>query len=75
MLKQLKILRAIVVNIGVLGVGAYGMSLGGDPTLLSIMTLLVVGAYNGLEIGDYLALLQAYQEVQDAASDGADGDK
>lgn len=64
MLKKLKILRAIVVNIGVMGVGAYGMYLGGDPTLLAIMTLGVIGAYNGLEIGDYMALLRAYQEVQ-----------
>lgn len=69
MLKKLKILRAIVVNVGVLGVGAYGMYLGGDPTILGTLTLLVVGAYNGLEIGDYLALLQAYQEVQSGTVD------
>lgn len=65
MLKQLKILRAIIVNIGLLGIGGYGLYLGGDPTLLPVLTLAVVGAYNGLEIGDYLALLQAYKEVQD----------
>jgi len=26
--------------------------------------LAVAGAYNGLEIADYLALVQAYQEIQ-----------
>jgi len=70
MLKKLKILRAIVVNIGVIGVGAWAMYLGGDPTLLGVLTLAVVGAYNGLEIGDYLALLRAYQEVQSGNTDG-----
>lgn len=69
MLKKLKILRAIVVNIGVLAVGLYGMSLGGDPTILSVVTLSVIGAYNGLEIGDYLALLRAYQEIESAGQD------
>jgi len=69
MLKKLKIIRAIVVNIGVLAVGAWAMYLGGDPTLLGVLTLAVVGAYNGLEIGDYLALLQAYQEVQTGTND------
>jgi hypothetical protein len=75
MLKTLKILRAIIVNIGVLAVGGYGMYLGGDPTLLGFVTLAVVGAYNGLEIGDYLALLQAYQEVQAGITDDDSDDE
>ena len=64
MLKTLKIIRAIIVNLGIFGVGGYAMYLGADPTLLSIATLAVAGAYNGLEIGDYLALVQAYNEIQ-----------
>lgn len=64
MLKTLKIIRSIIVNAGIFGVGAYAMFLGADPTLLSIATLAVAGAYNGLEIADYLALVQAYQEIQ-----------
>jgi hypothetical protein len=63
-LKTFKILRAIIVNIGIFAIGAYALSLGGDPTLLGITILVVAGAYNGLEISDYLALLQALQEVQ-----------
>jgi len=31
---------------------------------LSLVAFAVIGAYNGLEYGDYLALLQALQEVQ-----------
>jgi hypothetical protein len=35
----------------------------------------VIGAYNGLELGDYLALLRAYKEVQDAAAQQESGDE
>lgn len=72
MIKALKIIRAIVVNVGLLAIGGYGVLAGGDPTLLPLMTLAVVGAYNGLELGDYMALLQAYKEVQEAEQAGDD---
>ena len=71
MLKTLKIIRAIIVNVGIFGIGGYAMYLGADPTLLALGTLGVAGAYNGLEIGDYLALAQAYNEIQ-AESDTED---
>jgi len=64
MLKTLKIIRAIIVNVGVISIGLYAISRGGDPTWLGLTTLLVLGGYNGLEIGDYLQLLQAYKEIQ-----------
>ncbi len=63
-LKTLKILRAIIVNLGIFGIGFYAISLGGDPTIISLAVLGVAGAYNGLELSDYLALLQALQEVE-----------
>jgi hypothetical protein len=75
MLKALKIIRAIIVNIGIIAIGGYSLFLGGDPTLLGITVLIVGGAYNGLEFSDYTALLQAYQEVQaqtDTTDDGQD---
>ena len=64
MLKTLKILRAIIVNIGVIGISIYAITQGGDPTLLGTLSLLVLGGYNGLELSDYAALLQAYDELQ-----------
>jgi len=64
MLKTLKILRAIIVNIGVIGIGIYAITQGGDPTLLGTLSLVVLGGYNGLELSDYAALLQAYDELQ-----------
>lgn len=70
MLKTLKIIRAIIVNVGIFGIGGYAMYRGGDPTLLAIATLSVAGAYNGLELGDYLALVQAYKEVQSESDSG-----
>jgi hypothetical protein len=71
MLKLLKKLRSIIVNVGIVAISLYSLSLGGDPTTLGIVGLLVLGAYNGLEYSDYRALLQAYKEVQNA--DGSDG--
>jgi len=64
MLKTLKILRAIIVNVGVIGIGVYAITAGGDPTFLGGLALGVLGLYNGLELSDYAALLQAYNEVQ-----------
>lgn len=64
MLRKLKIIRAIVVNIGIIMLSTYAIFRGGDPTLLGFLALTVLGAYNGLELGDYLALVQAYNEIQ-----------
>ncbi|MCD2204424.1 hypothetical protein [Halobacterium sp. KA-6] len=71
MLKALKILRAIIVNLGLLALSGYAIQQGGHPTVLGFVSIMVIGAYNGLELGDYLALVQAYQEVQ--ALDPGDG--
>jgi len=64
MLKSLKILRSIIVNLGIIAIGLYSISLGGDPTIVGTLALLVIGGYNGLEFSDYLALVRAYNEVQ-----------
>lgn len=64
MLKSLKILRSIIVNVGIIAIGIYSISLGGDPTIVGTLALLVIGGYNGLEFSDYLALVRAYNEVQ-----------
>jgi len=71
MLKTLKIIRAIIVNLGVIAIGLYAISRGGDPTFLGGFGLTILGAYNGVELLDYAALLQAYSEVQTDA-DGED---
>jgi len=64
MFKLLKLLRSLLVNSGIIGLAAYALSLGADPTLIGSIALVVLGGYNGLEIGDYLSALQAYAEVQ-----------
>jgi len=69
MLKTLKILRAIIVNVGIMALSGYFVYEGGDPTIIGVMSLGVLAAYNGLEISDYLALLQAVQEVQTQNND------
>ena len=62
-------LRAMVVNIGFIAMVLYGLWLGGDPTYISILGIASLALYNGLEISDYLALLQA---ITEAKSDGKD---
>ena len=69
MLKTLKIIRAIIVNLGLFAGWFYALSLGGNPTVITVFAISVVGAYNGLELGDYLALVQAYKEVQSQTDD------
>lgn len=68
MLKTLKLLRAIIVSIGIISITLYAIDQGGNATVLGLTGLFVLGAYSGLEYSDYLAMLQAYQDVQ-AASD------
>lgn len=65
MLRALKIVRSIIVNIGIIAIGLYSISSGGDSTVVGMAALAVLGGYNGLEFSDYLALLRAYREVQD----------
>jgi len=64
MLKTLKLLRAIIVNVGIFAVSGYSLYLGADPTLIGLTSLVVAGAYNGLELSDYLALVEAVKQVQ-----------
>jgi len=63
MLKSLKIVRSIVVNIGLTAITVLGLRYGGDPTVIVPLALGVLGAYNGVEIADYQALAQAIVEV------------
>jgi hypothetical protein len=64
MLKALKALRSIVVNIGIISLSLLAVQNGGDATIIGSLGLLVLGGYNGLEFSDYLALVRAYEEVQ-----------
>jgi hypothetical protein len=64
MLKTLKLIRSIVVNLGLIALSLLAVANGGQPTIIGVLGLLVLGAYNGLEFSDYLALVQAYEEVQ-----------
>jgi hypothetical protein len=69
MLKSLKIIRSIVVNIGLTAITILGIKHGGDPTVIVPLALAVLGAYNGVEIADYQALAQAIVEVSQESAD------
>lgn len=74
MLKSLKILRAIIVNLGIVAIVLYAISQGGSPDTLGIGGLAVLAAYNGVELLDYVSLAQAIVEVsqQDTSQGGED---
>lgn len=59
-------LRAIVVNLGIITITLYGIQQGANPTIIGGLGLVSLGLYNGLEISDYAALLQAIGELGDS---------
>jgi len=65
MLKALKIIRSIIVNIGIISVAMYGLAYtGADPTWLSVLTIVTLGLFNGVEAADYMALVEAFSEAK-----------
>lgn len=71
MLKALKVLRTIIVNVAIVVITTYALWLGADPTIVSVLFLGTIGLYNGVEVADYAALAQAFAEVK--AESGDDG--
>jgi len=74
MLKGLKILRSIVVNVGIIVITIHALLSGGDATIIGGAGILTLGLYNGIEIADYQALAQAIVEVS-ADTDTGDEDR
>jgi hypothetical protein len=68
MLKALKIVRAIIVNIGLISITLYSLSQTADPTLIGSIGLVSLAAYNGVEIADYQALAQAIVEASEEST-------
>jgi hypothetical protein len=69
MFKALKLVRSIIVNLGIIGLGAYSLRLGADPTFVGGLAIATLAGYNGLELSDYLAALRAYSELQRETTD------
>jgi len=63
MKRQLTIIRSIIVNIGIIALGIYGLVLGGDVTVITVFSLAVLAGYNGIEISELAAFIQAYNEI------------
>ncbi|AFH21507.1 hypothetical protein OSG_eHP2_00170 [environmental Halophage eHP-2] len=64
MLKALKIIRSILVNLGIIAVAIYSLQAGADPTTLGGLTVATLGLYNGVELADYAALAQAFSQAK-----------
>jgi hypothetical protein len=70
MLKALKIFRGIIVNVGIVSITVLAILHEANPQLVAPLGLLSLTAYNGIEIADMAALLQAIAESQhDAEAD------
>lgn len=72
MLRSLKIIRSILVNIGVIAVALLSIWSGAEPTLVGTTALVVLGGFNGVEAADYAALAQAVAEVRAEKRDKQD---
>jgi hypothetical protein len=73
MLRTLKILRSIIVNVGIIGVTLYALATtAADATLISALGLVTLGLYNGVEVADYAALAQAFAEAKASQSDDSE---
>mgnify|MGYP000075916636 CR=1 FL=1 len=65
MLKTLKILRSIIVNLGIIGITTAALFYtGADATIVTVLGLVTLGLFNGVEVADYAALAQAFSEVK-----------
>lgn len=68
MLKRLKIARSIIVNAGIIGIALYSLIFtDADATWVSVLSIATLGLYNGVEVADYAALVQAFVEASSAA--------
>jgi len=76
MLKSLKITRAIVVNIGIIAITLLALAEGAEATIVGGLGLVSLATYNGVEIADYGALVQALAEAgsQSAADESSNDD-
>jgi hypothetical protein len=69
MLKSLKIARSIIVNLGIIIITSLALYYGGRPDLFGALGLLTLAAYNGIEVVDYISLMQAIVEAQETDTD------
>ncbi|MDQ2053252.1 hypothetical protein [Halobellus sp. H-GB7] len=73
MYRSLKVIRGIIVNLGIIGLAIYALIQGAEPTIIGTFALLTLAGYNGLEMSDYAALVQAYTEIQrEGGTDSSD---
>jgi hypothetical protein len=73
MLKALKVVRSIIVNLGIIAVTLFSLlETSANPTWVSVLAIVTLGFYNGVEVADYIALAQAFTEAKSGATDDED---
>jgi len=65
MLKTLKIIRSLIVNLGIIGISFYALAYTpANATWVALLGITTLGLYNGVEVADYAALVQAFSEAK-----------
>lgn len=73
--RTLKIVRSIIVNLGIITITMYGLvETSAAPTWIAMLGISTLALYNGVEVADYAALAQALKETQGQDSDLDDRD-
>lgn len=63
MLKHLKVVRAIVTNILVVGIAFYVVGSGADATVIGTTAISALALLNGIEVSEWIAAKQALEEL------------
>jgi len=70
MLKTLKIIRSMIVNLGIIGITLFALvETAAEPTAVALLGIATLGLYNGVEVADYAALATAFAEVKAEQAD------
>jgi len=65
MLKGLKILRSMIVNLGIIAIALVSiLEADANATIVGSAAIVTIGLYGGVELADYAALAQAFAEVK-----------
>lgn len=75
-LRALKILRSIIVNLALGSITFYALvETTADPTIVFVLGVSTLALYNGIEVADYAALMRAFSELSSEQDQEQDRDE
>lgn len=64
MLKVIKTIRWIILNIIIAGIALFAMNQGGDPTVISSVAIIALSFINGVELSDWIVAREVIEEMR-----------